>query len=73
VQDCAPRWRGESDLRESEAQAAAGMSSKIEIRKSKPANKLPQRQRIEIRDFRFQSSISEFRFSNFDFPFSSFE
>jgi len=35
VQDCAPWWRGEGDLRESEAQAAAGMISKSENRNSK--------------------------------------
>jgi len=37
MQDCAPRWRGEGDLRKPKAQAAARMSSKFENRNSKIA------------------------------------
>jgi hypothetical protein len=37
VQDRAPCWRGEGDLRKSKAQATARMNSKIEIRNSKLA------------------------------------
>jgi hypothetical protein len=44
VQNRAPCRRGEGDLRESEAQAAAGMSSKLE-------NRNPQ---LEIRPLRFE-------------------
>jgi hypothetical protein len=32
VQDCAPCWRGEGDLRKPQAQAAAGMNTKFENR-----------------------------------------
>jgi hypothetical protein len=35
MQDCAPCWRGEGDLRKPEAQAAARMNTKLEVRKSK--------------------------------------
>jgi hypothetical protein len=63
VQDRTPCRRGEGDLREPEAQAAAGMrpegrNSKIEIRKSGQ----------EDRD---SESNFEFRFSNFVFRFST--
>jgi hypothetical protein len=59
MQDRTPRRRGEGDLREPEAQAAAGMrpdvrNSKIEIR-----NSGQEKQRFEFK----------FRVSNFDFRF----
>jgi hypothetical protein len=66
MQDCAPCRRGEGDLREPEAQAAARMNSKFEVRNSK----------FEFRKscgFRSESASFEFRFSSFEFRFSSFE
>jgi hypothetical protein len=52
VQDCAPSWRGEGDLRKSEAQAAAGMIWRLEIRKPKFENR---NLGFEIRDLEFET------------------
>jgi hypothetical protein len=61
MQDCAPCWCGEGDLRKPEAQAAARMSSKIETRNSKFENRKSCGFRSESASFEFRISIFEFR------------
>jgi hypothetical protein len=66
VQDCAPCWRGEGDLRKPEAQAAARMSWKFKTRNSKFENR-------KSCAYGSESASLEFRFSNFEVRFSNFE
>jgi hypothetical protein len=66
VQDCAPCWGGESDLRKPEAQAAARMSWEFENRNSKIENRAVFAVNLLVSRFGFRVSSFEFRFSNFE-------
>jgi len=61
MQDRAPSWRSEGDLRKPEAQAAARMSTAIEIRNSKIVawDVAPAKERVRQALFAFRISIFE--------------
>jgi len=61
MQDCAPSWRSEGDLRKPEAQAAARMSTAIENRNSKLENRRLARL---ARGSEGPAGVFAFRFSN---------
>jgi hypothetical protein len=69
MQDCAPGWGGEGDLRKPEAQAAARMSPEIQTRNWK----IETRRGFRQLTCQFRISSFGFRFSNFDYRISIFE